>query len=163
MERVRRLRTYGWTRPQYAEMQDGRCSRLDEIQAALLSVKLAALPQSIARRRMIARQYQQALKQLPLILPSEPADCAHAYHLYVVRCRKRDELEAHLRAQGIGTGRHYPLPIHKQPGLAGRARIPAPLTVTERIGGEILSLPVFATMTDAQVERVIASVRSFFT
>jgi dTDP-4-amino-4,6-dideoxygalactose transaminase len=161
-ERVRCLRTYGWTKPQFAELENGRCSRLDELQAALLSVKLSVLPKSIARRRAIAARYQNGLKDLPLTLPVETEGRSHAYHLYVLRSDKRDALEAHLSREGIGTGRHYPLPVHKQPGLATHARIPAPLTVTEAISGEILSLPMFTTMTDAQADRVIAAVKGFF-
>jgi dTDP-4-amino-4,6-dideoxygalactose transaminase len=161
-EHVRRLRTYGWTRPQFAELENGRCSRLDEMQAALLSVKLAALPGYVEHRRAIAARYSEGLKHLPLTLPVETAGNRHAYHLYVLRSDRRDALEAHLQKNGIGTGRHYPLPVHKQPGLAAHARIPAPLTVTEEISGEILSLPMFATMTDEQADRVIAAVKGFF-
>jgi dTDP-4-amino-4,6-dideoxygalactose transaminase len=161
-DRVRILRTYGWTKPQYAELEHGRCSRLDEIQAALLQVKLKALPDYVARRRAIAARYRAGLDGLPLMLPSEAAGAAHAYHLYVLRSDRRDALESHLGEKGIGTGRHYPLPVHRQPGLAALARIPAPLAVTEKIGGEILSLPMFATMSDEQADRVIAAVRDFF-
>jgi dTDP-4-amino-4,6-dideoxygalactose transaminase len=161
-DRVRKLRTYGWTRPQYAELESGRCSRLDEIQAALLSVKLKALPGHIERRRAIAARYRDGLADLPLILPSDTPGNRHAYHLFVLRSDRRDALETHLQKEHIGTGRHYPLPVHKQPGLAAKARIPAQLAVTERIGGEILSLPMFSTMTDSQADRVIAAVKGFF-
>ena len=161
-ERVRKLRTYGWTKPQFAELEYGRCSRLDALQAALLSVKLSALSDGVARRRGIAARYRDGLKNLPLTLPSEASDCQHAYHLYVVRSDRRDALEAHLSKEAIGTGRHYPLPVHKQPGLVAHARIPAPLSVTEAISGEILSLPMFSTMTDAQADRVVTAVKGFF-
>jgi dTDP-4-amino-4,6-dideoxygalactose transaminase len=159
---VRKLRTYGWSKPQYADVAGGRCSRLDEIQAALLTVKLKVLPDYIGRRRAIAARYRDGLCGLPLILPSERAGASHAYHLYVLRSDRRDDLEGHLGREGIGVGRHYRLPVHLQPGLASRARIPVPLPVTEKIGAEILSLPLFSTMTDWQVDRVIAAVRGFF-
>jgi len=159
---VRRLRTYGWTRPQYAELEDGRCSRLDEMQAAILSVKLEALPPAIGRRRSIAARYRDEMKDLPLILPHEAPGAVHAYHLFVLRSDRRDALEKHLQAAGIDTGRHYPFPAHTQPGLAARARIPGSLARTEALYGEILSLPMFATMSDDQADRVIAAVRSFF-
>jgi dTDP-4-amino-4,6-dideoxygalactose transaminase len=162
MDRVRKLRTYGWTKPQYSELEYGRCSRLDEIQAALLSVKIKTLPDNIRRRRAIAYRYRDGLRNLPLTLPTETPGTTHAYHLYVVRSDRRDALQSHLTSCEIGTGRHYPYPIHVQPGLVVNARIPEPLTVTEKIGSEILSLPMFATMTDAQADRVIAAVRSFF-
>jgi dTDP-4-amino-4,6-dideoxygalactose transaminase len=160
--RIRSLRTYGWTRPQYAELSHGRCSRLDEIQAALLSVKLKRLPGYIARRRSIAARYGAGLSTLPLTLPVEKPGAAHAFHLYVLRTDRRDELERHLSRQSVGVGRHYPFPVHCQPGLAAGARIPGRLAVTERISGQILSLPMFATMSDEQVDRVIAVVRDFF-
>ena len=161
-ERMRMLRTYGWRQPQYAEIENGRCSRLDELQAALLSVKLRHLAQNVERRRAIAARYRDGLKGLPLVLPHERESCKHAYHLYVIRCPERDALQAHLKQRDIGTGRHYPHPVHRQPGLAAKARIPAPLTVTERIAGEILSLPMFATMTDDQTDRVIGEIRAFY-
>jgi dTDP-4-amino-4,6-dideoxygalactose transaminase len=161
-ERARKLRTYGWTKPQYAEMENGRCSRLDELQAAVLSLKLKSLPSFVARRRAVAAQYCASLKNLPLVLPSEASGMHHAYHLYVIRSDRRDALEAHLREEGIGTGRHYPVPIHHQPGLAAKAIVPQPLAVTEKVANEILSVPMFATMTDAQVERVIKAIRGFF-
>jgi dTDP-4-amino-4,6-dideoxygalactose transaminase len=161
-DRVRKLRTYGWTRSQYAELEDGRCSRLDELQAAVLSVKLRVLPDLIERRRAVAARYRAGLSGLPLELPVERPGAVHAYHLYVLRSQKRDALEHYLSGKGIGVGRHYPLPVHCQPGLASRARIPQSLTVTESIGKEILSLPMFATMSDAQIEHVVAAVHGFF-
>jgi dTDP-4-amino-4,6-dideoxygalactose transaminase len=161
-DRARRLRTYGWTAPQFAGLEDGRCSRLDEIQAAILSVKLTALPRYITRRRAIAARYQAGLSDLPIILPWEARGNKHAFHLYVIRTQKRQALESHLRNAGILTGWHYPFPVHKQPGLVCRARIPEPLTTTEQIGGEILSLPMFATMTDVQTDLVISAIRAFF-
>lgn len=160
--RIRRLRTYGWSKPQFAELEGGRCSRLDELQAAVLSVKLKSLPASIARRRAVAARYRAGFADLPLQLPRETIGVQHAYHLYVLRSDRRDALEVHLAAQKIGTGRHYPLPVHRQPGLSAHARLPAPLSVTDRISGEILSMPMFATITNAQVDRVIEAVRSYF-
>jgi dTDP-4-amino-4,6-dideoxygalactose transaminase len=159
--RVRRLRAYGWSKPQFAELEGGRCSRLDELQAAILAVKLKGLQAAIARRRAVAARYREAFSDLPLKLPDEAAGVSHAYHLFVVRSERRDALQSHLSARSVASGRHYPLPVHHQPGLAAQARLPAPLPVTERISGEILSLPIFATITDAQVDRVIEAVRSF--
>jgi len=160
--RIRTLRTYGWTKPQYAELCHGRCSRLDEIQAALLSVKLKVLPDYVARRRALAARYHAGLSALPLTLPVEKPGAAHAYHLYVLRSDRRDALEQHLGNEAIGVGRHYPFPVHRQPGLASGARISGTLSVTDRIGGQILSLPMFATMSDGQADRVIAAILDFF-
>ena len=117
-DRVRKLRTYGWSKPQYAALENGRCSRLDEIQAAILSLKLKSLSSNLERRRNVAERYCANLAGLPLVLPSERAGCRHSYHLFVIRAEARDALEAHLRASGIGTGRHYPWPVHLQPGIA---------------------------------------------
>ena len=161
-DRVRKLRTYGWSKPQYAALENGRCSRLDEIQAAILSLKLQTLSSNLERRRNVAERYCANLAGLPLILPSERAGCKHSYHLFVIRAEARDALEAHLRANGIGTGRHYPWPVHLQPGIASFARVPGPLAVTERIAREILSLPMFATISDTQIDRVVDAVWKFY-
>ena len=133
IERLRQLRTYGWTKTQYAEIAHGRCSRLDEIQAAFLAVKLEHLGEQIERRRAIARAYDEAFADLPLSPPIERSGCRHVYHLYVIRCRERDALERHLQNSGIMAGRHYPFPVHEQPGLAVDARVPRALTVTDQI------------------------------
>lgn len=161
LDRLRKLRLYGWDPPQYSVMENGRCTRLDELQAAILSVKLTGLSATIQRRRAIAQRYLDGLGNLPLRLPHEREGYSHAYHLFVVRSQTRDALETHLAERNIATGRHYPFPVHRQPGLAAHARIPVPLAVTERIAGEILSLPMFATMTDAQVDRVVDEIRAF--
>jgi dTDP-3-amino-3,4,6-trideoxy-alpha-D-glucose transaminase len=162
VERLRRLRTYGWTKPQYAELALGRCSRLDEMQAAILNVKLGHLGEAVERRREIARLYNEAFADLPLTLPVEREDCRHVYHLYVMRSDRAAALEQHLGGLGIGSGRHYPFPVHVQPGLAFGARIPASLTVTETIVGEILTLPLYPSLSSEQQARVIKGVRTFF-
>ena len=136
LESVRALRTYGWKKPQHAELERGRCSRLDELQAAILAIKLPLLDQWNDRRSQVAQRYIEAFADLPLTLPTCQHDRSHVYHLFVLRSDRRDALEKHLRAQGVGAGRHYPLPVHKQPGLANGARIPQPLTLTEQIAGK---------------------------
>lgn len=161
-DRVRKLRTYGWSKPQYAELENGRGSRLDEIQAAILSLKLKSLSSTVECRRKAVERYRAMLAGLPLVLPSERTGCRHSYHLFVIRTEARDALEAHLKASGIGTGRHYPWPVHVQPGLAALAKVPEPLAVTEQIAGEILSLPIFATISEAQIERVVDAMRKFY-
>ena len=163
LERLRQLRLYGWKTSQYAEVEKGRCSRLDELQAAILSVKLPHLEQAIARRRSIASRYQAGLSDLPLILPREREGAHHAYHLYVIRTQARELLESALSAAQIGHGRHYPWPIHRQPAFAAKARIAGSLAVTERLGGEILSLPVYSVLSEDQVDIVIETVRSALT
>jgi dTDP-4-amino-4,6-dideoxygalactose transaminase len=162
LDRVRRLRTYGWTRPQYAELAGGQCSRLDELQAAFLRVKLRGLGRNVQRRREIARHYIAGLRGLPVALPEEPAGTTHAYHLFVIRTPDRDALAAHLKTCGVMTGLHYPYAIHQQPAFMAVAKMPASLAETDALIPEILSLPMYADLTDGQAERVIAAVRGFF-
>jgi dTDP-4-amino-4,6-dideoxygalactose transaminase len=161
-DRVRKLRTYGWTKPQFASVEGGRCSRLDEIQAAILAVKLRTLAGNVEHRRAAADRYRANLARLPVTLPAERSGCKHSYHLFVIRADARDGLERHLRSSGIDVGRHYPWPVHLQPALASGARIPEPLAVTEGIAREILSLPMFTTISDAQIDRVVEAMQTFY-
>jgi dTDP-4-amino-4,6-dideoxygalactose transaminase len=162
IERARLLRTYGWTKPQYSELRGGICTRLDELQAAILRVKLTRLTQDIDSRRRIAARYNEELGDLPLVLPVELSGYRHVYHLYVVRCDRRQDLAEHLKRDGITTGIHYPYPVHVQPGLADNARIAGSLQRTEALACEILSLPIYPSLSPASQGRVIASVRAFF-
>jgi dTDP-4-amino-4,6-dideoxygalactose transaminase len=162
VERLRLLRTYGWSRPQFSDLPDGRCSRLDELQAAILNVKLAHLAEAVDRRRQLAGRYQAALADFPLTLPVEKPDHRHVYHLYVVRCDRRDGLALHLKQAGVETALHYPWPVHRQPGLANGARVPGSLQTTDRIGQEILSLPLYPSLSTQSQDAVIDAVRSFF-
>jgi dTDP-4-amino-4,6-dideoxygalactose transaminase len=159
--RVKTLRTYGWTRPQYAELPGGRCSRLDELQAAILLVKLERLESSLEFRRRVADRYRQAFSDLPLRTPCERPGASHTFQHFVIRCDNRDGLATHLHEKGIQTGLHYPYPAHVQPGFAGRLRIPFPVPVTEAIWRQLLSLPIFPSISDDQQMAVIDAVRSF--
>lgn len=158
---VRKLRTYGWSVPQFSEVSGGRCSRLDPLQAAILRIKLREFDKAIEARRRIARIYLDEMKELPLVLPREQADCVHTYHLFVVQSRQRDALRAYLHQHGVATGIHYPFPGHVQPGLAANSRTPVPLEVTEAVAPLILSLPLFPQMTDIQIQRVVRVIRDF--
>src|SRR5262249_26454992 len=113
-ERARLLREYGW-RERYLSELPGLNTRLDEIQAAVLRVKLRRLDRENARRRELARLYDAALAATPLGLPQARGQVEHVYHLYVVRSRQRDELRAFLKANSVGTAIHYPAPVHLQP------------------------------------------------
>jgi dTDP-4-amino-4,6-dideoxygalactose transaminase len=157
--KLRRLRMYGWEKRYYTVDPGGINSRLDEIQAALLHVKLRHLPSWNDARRRIARRYDQLLAGTGLVLPDAPADESHIYHLYVVQTKQRDQLQAALKERGIETAVHYPLPAHLQPVYQGLAS-PGSLPVTERLAGEVLSLPIYPELTDAEVEAVAAAVRS---
>jgi dTDP-4-amino-4,6-dideoxygalactose transaminase len=154
------LRQYGWDKPQHS-IRAGVCSRLDEVQSAILSVKLRHLDSEIARRQAIAARLDAALSGLPLKLPAVKAGATHAYHLYVVQTDRRDELRAHLQKLGIVAGIHYPQPVHVQPAYKGRVRHDA-MVVTEAISPRILSLPLHPQMNDAMVDFVAEGVATFF-
>lgn len=161
-DRLRLLRQYGWRTPQHSELR-GWNSRLDPMQAAILSAKLKHLTAQTARRQEIAARYCELLNDLPLALPSVASDCAHAYHLFVIELRDesvRDALRARLASDGIMAGVHYPEPVHRQTAYAGIAHGPMP--VSERLARTVLSLPLYPEMTDADAARVIGAVRAFF-
>lgn len=157
-ERVGLLREYGW-RERYLSDVAGFNSRLDELQAAVLRVKLKYLDEENARRREIARIYDDRLAPTSLRLPERPVGVEGVYHQYVARCDERDGLREHLREQGVGTLVHYPVPIHLQP--AYRNRVPVhrgALPATEQAARQVLSLPIHAQLSDAQVERVCEAI-----
>jgi dTDP-4-amino-4,6-dideoxygalactose transaminase len=150
-ERVRRLRQYGWTRKYEAHIPGGRNSRLDELQAHLDGWNQA--------RAQIAAQYRVGLEQTPLQLPVASVAGEMIYHLYVVRAPHRDRLRAALRERGVGCDVHYPIPDHLQAVCSDLDYSPGALPETERAATEVLTLPCFAELTPAEVERVIAAVR----
>jgi dTDP-4-amino-4,6-dideoxygalactose transaminase len=157
-DKLRKLRQYGWQRKYYISEPGGGNSRLDEIQAALLNVKLPHLPAWNERRREIARMYTEQLADTGLSLPAPAADGAHVHHLYVVCSTERDALQAALREYGVATDIHYPQPSHKEAIFAQYAPSGG-LPVTERLAREVLSLPIYPEMTDDEVDAVIAAVR----
>lgn len=160
-ERVRLLREYGW-RERYVSEMAGMNSRLDEVQAAVLRVKLRHLDEENRRRQMIAKAYDELLAGGALSLPMVRDRVTHVYHQYVVQCERRDELRAYLREQGIGTLIHYPVPVHLQPAYRNRVAVMGgALPVTEPAAGRILSLPLFPQLRDEQVARVCAAVQTF--
>ena len=157
--RSRRLRDHGrLNKDVHAEI--GFNLRFNDIQAAIGRVLLRRLDAMNDRRRAIAERYDRGLAGLPLTLPVEAPGAHHVYHLYVIRTGKRDALAKFLKERGIATGIHYPVPSHKQPAVEYLA--PPPLERTERIVTEILTLPISAGHTDAEVDEVIAAVRAFF-
>ncbi len=159
-ERVRLLRQYGWVE-RYVSHIKGWNSRLDELQAAILRVKLRTLDADNAARRRIAWRYDQALADGPVALPSARPEAEHVYHLYVVRSSDRDALQRHLADCGIGALVHYPVPVHLQP--AYRDRLPGAdrLPESERAAREVLSLPMYPELTSAEVDQVIEAVKGF--
>jgi dTDP-4-amino-4,6-dideoxygalactose transaminase len=159
---LREIREYGW-RERYVSARIGINSRLDPIQAAILGVKLGSLATDNARRRAIADRYDSELAGLPLTLPVRRPQASHVFHQYVIRLSERDALRERLRAAEIGSGIHYPVPVHQQPAYVGRlAHGPSGLGVTERAAPQILSLPIYPQLSDDAVDRVIAEIRGFF-
>lgn len=153
-ERVRLLREYGWRQRYISELQ-GMNSRLDELQAAVLRVKLRHLDGENERRRELARIYDAVLSLSTLILPRLRGDAEHVYHQYVVRSKKRDDLQAYLKANSVGTLIHYPMPVHLQPAYKTRVVIGGEgLHHTEEVCREALSLPMHPHMADEQAQRV---------
>jgi dTDP-4-amino-4,6-dideoxygalactose transaminase len=160
--RVRRLRQYGWDDARRTS-ETGLNSRLDPIQAAILGAKLPYLDGDNARRAAIATRYDQGLGNLPLSVPPKRPDTNHAYHLYVIACDDRDGLMAHLTGNKIGSAVHYPVPIHLEGGYAPRVVVEkGGLPVTMKFVDRILSLPIYPELGDADVDRVIAAIRSFY-
>jgi dTDP-4-amino-4,6-dideoxygalactose transaminase len=152
-ERAQLLKQYGW-RERYVSSLPGMNTRLDELQAAILRAKLPHLDRLNTRRREIASLYRHLLDETPLSLPGEAPGAEHVYHQFVVRARNRDGLRAHLERQGIGTAVLYPVPVHPQPGYRDRVSVPAAgLPHTERLCEQILSLPLYPEMTDADARR----------
>jgi dTDP-4-amino-4,6-dideoxygalactose transaminase len=157
-ERLRMLRFYGMQQTYYSEIE-GYNTRLDEVQAAILSVKLKTLDQALAARRHIADLYAAELGDVPLKLPCVRDDCSHAFFLYVVRTPRRDECVAALAREGIEARIHFPTPIHRMRGYEFLGYHDGDLPQSEAAAREIMSLPLFPGLTDAQIRRVAAVLR----
>lgn len=158
-ESVARLRQYGWTSKYRVEMAGGRNSRLDEMQAAILLVFLPHLDSSNARRRAIATTYSQEIRNHKISVPGPYKD-EYVGHLYVIRTDRRDALRMHLHAHDVSSDIHYPVPDHRQPVFGDRfSEICLPCT--ERLSGEVLTLPCYPEMTQAQVAQVIDAVNAW--
>jgi dTDP-4-amino-4,6-dideoxygalactose transaminase len=155
--RLRQLRQYGWSRRDYAE-REGWNSRLDELQAAILRAKLPFLEPENARRRQIADRYDAAFAGLPLQLVRARPESVPARHLYTIRVERRDALREQLHARGIETSVHYPVPLHLQPAYAFLGHRKGDFPVSESACERVVSLPIYPTLSDAQVEAVIAAV-----
>jgi len=158
LEQVRLLRQYGW-RKRYVSDLPGRNSRLDEIQAAILRVRLSRLEAENARRVVLATFYLAALKDSPLRLPVVAEGRTHCWHQFVVRTNRRDELKAHLEKRGILCGILYPVPVHRQPAYHDAA---LSLPQTEEACAQVLSLPLHPGLTEADAARVAREVVGFF-
>jgi aminotransferase EvaB len=160
-DHVKRLRQYGWTRRDFAE-SEGRNSRLDELQAAILRVKLFALEEENARRRAIAARYDASFRELPVTLLAIREGAVPARHLYVIRTPRRDDLRGFLEARGIETAIHYPVPLHLQPAYAFLGHRRGDFPVSEQASETVVSLPIHPSLSEEQVGLVISAVREFF-
>jgi dTDP-4-amino-4,6-dideoxygalactose transaminase len=158
--RVRQLANHGGGANKYDNVVVGTNSRLDTLQAAILRVKLRHLDGWNRERRLRVEAYHRALAGAPgIVAPQERAGCRSAWHLYTVRAADRDRLQARLRAEGIATAVHYPRPIHLQPAMAAAGGKAGDLPVSERLCGEVLSLPLYPELPLETVERIAALVR----
>lgn len=156
--RIAALRNYG-SEVKYRHPFLGINSRLDELQAALLRVKLRHLDEDVARRRRVARRYRDGIRHPQIHLPVVAREEQHAWHLFVVRCVQRAALQQHLLAHGIHSQVHYPVPPHRQPAYPALHDLRLPLT--ERLHEEVLSLPMGPTLGEDAVQRVIAACQAF--
>jgi dTDP-4-amino-4,6-dideoxygalactose transaminase len=155
-DRARRLRDWGQSE-KYRHDTLGFNYRMDEIQGAILDVKLARLEHWTAARRELAAQYDGELAGLGVGTPLPCADGGHVYHVYSVRTRDRDGIRAALAEAGIATGIHYPTPVHLQPGYAGLGHRSGDFPISERLASEFLSLPIYPEMPAPSVSRVARS------
>ena len=158
VDRVRVLRNYG-SRVKYVNEVQGYNSRLDELNAAVLAVKLAALDEWNARRARQAALYAEALGDLPIVLPFVPSWAEPAWHLYVVRVRDRQAVQAELARRGVGIMIHYPIPPHRQQAYAGMGFAANDFPIASRMADEVLSLPIGPHLSHAEQEHVIEALR----
>ncbi len=159
--RIRVLRYMG-QETKHTHLVIGYQERLDPIQAAILRVKLRHLPEWIERRRDIAREYSERLNGLRLRAPKEAAGCRHVYYMYTLHTELRDELERHLKGEGIASQRVYPVPVPMQPCYASLGYTASDFPVAIRLARELLCLPMFPELTDGEVGRIGDEVRRFF-
>ncbi len=157
-ENIMLLRNYG-QKKKYEHTIKGFNSRLDELQAAVLLAKLKHLNSWVERRRKVAADYNKLLADANVTPPKEADYGKHAYYLYVIRSKQRDMLQQHLKARGIDTLIHYPIPVHKQRAFSEYSNQKRP--VAEKAASEILSLPIFAEITKKEVKAVADAVKSF--
>lgn len=157
---IRRLRNHG-RKTRYEHELVGYNLRFNEMQAAIGRIQLQHLPDFVQRRRQRAARYQEWIADAPIQLPKEASDVTHAYHLFVIRTPERDAIKAFLKDAGVSTEIHYPIPCHRQPAFNERFPVGL-LPHTEQVCQEILSLPMFPTLTDEELTHVCRSLQRFF-
>ncbi|HET9603945.1 MAG TPA: DegT/DnrJ/EryC1/StrS family aminotransferase [Gemmatimonadales bacterium] len=159
-ERCRVLREHGQSERYIHVTGDGSNARLDAVQAVALSAKLPRLEQWTDQRRRVAAWYAERLADLDLVLPHEGAGREHVYHLYVVQAPDRDAVRRHLEEQKVGSGLHYPVPLHRQQAYAELGYEAGAFPVSERVAARCLSLPMFPHMTESQADSVAEALRA---
>jgi len=157
--KIRMLREYGWQQ-RYISSIAGRNSRLDELQAAILRVKLRYLDADNTKRRIIAAQYSSLLAGDKNKVPIIREGAEHVFHLYVIRVKERNKLLPYLRSNNIQAGIHYPVPIHLQPAYKNTIRTAENMSITEALSDEVLSLPIYPELVMDDVRKVIEVINS---
>ncbi|MHC2995807.1 MAG: DegT/DnrJ/EryC1/StrS family aminotransferase [Candidatus Atribacteria bacterium] len=159
-EKIKLLRNHGRITKKYEHEIEGYSSRLDNLQAAILRVKLRHLDIWNESRRRNAKKYNELLSSISGIIAPYEADYAkHIYHLYVIRAEGRDELREELKSKGIATGIHYPIPLHLQPAYNYLGYKEGDFPITERCSQKILSLPMFAELTGEQIDKIVELIK----
>ena len=152
--KIRALRNYG-SHKKYHNLYKGHNSRLDEMQAAFLDIKLRYLDEWNKDRNRIAKIYLENIKNLKIVLPKVQNNCEHVWHLFVIRTKNRDELQTYLKEKGIETLIHYPIPMHLQPAYEDLGFSKGEFPLAEKIADEVLSLPMWPGMKNEEVRYVI--------
>jgi dTDP-4-amino-4,6-dideoxygalactose transaminase len=160
-DRARMLRDHG-RRDKYLHQIVGYGYRLDALQAAILGAKLPHLEVGNARRRAIADYYTELLTNLDIVPPYVPSYITPVYHIYCIRAHNRDGLQSHLKQRGIESGIHYPIPLHLQLVYQNLGYHAGDFPHAEQAANDILSLPMYPEMTDAQVQQVVDAVKEFY-
>mgnify|MGYP001238005014 CR=1 FL=1 len=160
-EKTKSLRQYGWNE-QRESIIAGFNSRLDEVQAAILRVKLKHLTTDNEIRRSIAKKYNDAFSELPMLLPCLPSNELHAMHLYVIECDRRDELLNYLKSNQIGASLHYPLAVHQHTAYANRMQGNDDLPVTNNFYQKNLTLPLYPELSNEAVQHIISTLVNWF-
>lgn len=158
--KVKRLGNYG-SDYKYHHIYKGSNSRLDELQAAFLLAKLPYLEKMNEERRRIAKLYLDGINNKEIILPYVIRDAVPVWHIFAIRCKRRDELEKHLNEAGIGTNKHYPIPIHLQDCYKDLGFVKGDYPVAEEISATELSLPMYYGITDEQVQYIVEKINEF--
>lgn len=157
------IRQYGWDDERISRIA-GYNSRLDELQAAVLRVKLRHLDENNQKRRSVARTYDQLLESQNIVSPAAVPGSAHVYHQYVIRCANRttrDDMRQFMLQQGIGSAIHYPIPIHLQPAYVNRLGSYGSFPVTERVCETVISLPMFPELAQEDLDKITTTIRQF--